>query len=402
MEARYWLWLSLKRKLKAINCQKLMGDHKDPKGIYELSEGEIRKIPFLNEREIAQLCDKSLDEAKKVYETCKESGIRIVPLDHRYYPERLKNIFLPPLILYEKGMLIDFDDEAAISIVGTRHPSAYGAIATGRLAFDLSCAGMLVVSGMAEGIDTAANSGALKAGARTVAVLGCGVDICYPQKNRKLYENIIKCGTVVSEYPPGEKPLPQNFPARNRIISGLSLGVVIVEAPMSPKRSGSLITADFAAEQGRDVFAVPGNIDSVLSGGSNDLIKQGVKLVSCADDVISEYEERYAHKIAKNRINVQSMIFDGIDQISENKKGSAASDGGIAKVKAAPVIAGLNENEAAVVKALLDEALNVDSAVEKTGLPVAEILTVMTVLEIKKLIKQLPGGKYAINEQAVL
>jgi len=215
-----------------------------------------------------------------------KQGIHICSLHDAEYPTLLFNTFNPPYLLYYRGVLPTA--EQMIAIVGSRHATAYGKNIANMLASELAEAGMCVVSGAAKGIDTAAHQGALTKG-YTVAVLGCGVDVCYPAENRKLLSSIIECGAIVSEYPPGMMAHPGHFPARNRIISGLSRGVVVVEAA---EKSGALITADFALEEGRDVFAVPGSIFSMASKGTHRLIKQGAKLIETTADILEEYNIR--------------------------------------------------------------------------------------------------------------
>ncbi|MDU4959922.1 MAG: DNA-processing protein DprA [Sporomusaceae bacterium] len=217
----------------------------------------------------------------------RQQGIFVVARRDAAYPAGLKTIYHPPELLFYRGSLPEHD--RLLAIVGTRRASAYGKNAARQLAAALASAGFWVVSGAASGIDTAAHHGALETG-RTIAVLGCGVDVSYPRQNARLLEAIAATGAVVSEYPPGTQPLPGLFPARNRIISGLARGVVIVEAA---EKSGALITADAALEQNRDVFAVPGSIFSPQSRGAHLLIKQGAKLVDCAADILEEYQIEY-------------------------------------------------------------------------------------------------------------
>ncbi|WP_312522635.1 DNA-processing protein DprA [Anaerospora sp.] len=228
------------------------------------------------------ICREKID-VSKLLENWERKGIRIVSLGEAEYPALLANTYNPPAVLYYRGTLPVSDK--LISIVGSRRATAYGRNVCKMLASQLAAAGIGVVSGAARGIDSAAHSGALEEG-YTIAVLGNGVDICYPPENARLFEQIVEKGSLLSEYPPGTNPQPKLFPARNRIINGLSRGVLVVEAA---ERSGSLITADFALEEGRDVFAVPGSILSKTSKGTHYLIKQGAKLVDCAADILDEY-----------------------------------------------------------------------------------------------------------------
>lgn len=272
------------------------------------------------------------------------------------YPEILKNIFDPPPGLFVRGEIIEGDSQA-VAMVGSRKATRYGMTVATKLAGELARAGVTVVSGMARGIDTAAHRGALAAGGRTVAVLGCGVDVVYPKENRELMEEIALSGAVISEFPPGTQPQSWHFPVRNRIISGLSAGVVIVEAA---ERSGALITADFALDQGRDVMAVPGNITSELSRGPNRLIRQGAKPVESAGDILEE------------------MGLGRLFRTEEQER---------PRINLSP------EEEA--VSSLLDfEPVTLDSLVDQSGLPAQKVLVALTFLEMKGIARQLPGKLY--------
>ncbi len=224
----------------------------------------------------------------------------ILTMQDAAYPNRLRGIYDPPVLLYGRGALPLFDEEAAIAVVGTRSCTPYGVAVAEEFGYEMAKQGALVVSGMARGIDAAAQRGALRAGGLTAAVLGGGVDVVYPAENRRLYEDIAAVGVLLSEYPPGTEPRSGHFPVRNRIMSGLTLASVVVEAP---PRSGALITAHLALDQGRDVFAVPGPITAEASRGCNELIREGAGLASCAWDILGEYEARFPlrlHKTARS------------------------------------------------------------------------------------------------------
>lgn len=288
-----------------------------------------------------------------------KAGIRVVTRDDAEYPPRLREIYDPPLVLYVRGALGE-RDKFAIGMVGSRRTTLYGQEMARRLSYQLARAGVTVVSGLARGIDTAAHTGALQAKGRTVAVIGCGMDTVYPPENKKLAEQIVeKGGAVVSEFPFGVKPDRQNFPMRNRIISGWSLGVVVVEANL---KSGALITARQAYEQGREVFAVPGRADSILSRGANRLIKDGAKLTEDAEDILSEFGYLFAKE----------------------------------KAEPAPAIQ-LTDVERQVMKAIGDEEVLVDEIIRATGLTSASVSATLLGLEMKRVVKQLPGRQYARN-----
>ena len=261
-----------------------------PKKLFFAGKSELAAVPGLTDNERERFADKSMWRADRALETCVSRDIRIIALGDSAYPHRLANIYDPPVVLFVRGKLPDIDGEAAVAIVGTRKASPYGIKMATQMGYEISRGGGLVVTGLAAGIDSAAAVGALRAGGQCVGVLGTAIDEVYPKQNAALYDDVCAAGAIVSEYPPGMPGSARHFPARNRIMSGLSVGVLVVEAP---KGSGALITASHANEQGRDVFAVPGNADAVNCQGSNALIRDGAKAVSCAWDILSEYTGRF-------------------------------------------------------------------------------------------------------------
>ena len=297
-----------------------------------------------------------------------------VTIDDTSYPKNLRNIYNPPKTLYVNGAFSE-QDETAIAVVGSRRASAYGIEMAEKLSFELALRGVTVVSGMAIGIDTAAHRGALKARGRTVAVLGSGHGHIYPPQNEELYEKIAASGAVVTEFGNDIEPLPYNFPQRNRIISGLSLGVVVVEAA---RNSGALITANFAAEQGREVFAVPGKISSTTSAGTNELIKDGAKLIQSVDDIFEE------------------LSLKPVDAVPEDKRHAMGEK--ILKQAKAYVYNSLTDDERKLYKALSDEPVYIDELLNKAGLEPAKASKVLLSLELKRLIKELPGKNFVRKE----
>lgn len=285
-----------------------------------------------------------------------KKGITFMHYGSPGYPAVLKNIPDPPPGLFIRGRITGADSQA-VAMVGSRKATRYGLTVAAKLAGELAGAGVTVVSGMARGIDTASHRGALAAGGRTIAVLGCGLDVVYPRENARLMEEIALSGAVISEFPLQEKPEPWHFPIRNRIISGLSGGVVVVEAAA---RSGALITADFALDQGRDVMAVPGNINSEMSCGPNRLIRQGAKLVEDAGDILEEM---------------------GLERLFKADE-----------LEAPGVV--LSPEEKAVSSIITAEPVTLDDLVERTGLPAQKVLVALTFLEMKGSIRQLPGRLY--------
>lgn len=280
---RYWIWLSLIKNLGSKRKLKLLELYKNPEGIYKLTKEELININGIGE---AIANDIIISKNEKILnyhiKYMKENNIKIININEREYPQALKKIYDPPISLYVKGNIEKLNNKN-IGIVGCRECTTYGKKSAEYFSYNLSKQNINIVSGLAKGIDSYAHLGSLNTG-NTIAVLGNGLDMIYPKENLELANEIIKRGgTIISEYPCGTKPDKMKFPARNRIISGISKGVIVVEAK---EKSGTLITVDFALEQGRDVFVVPGNINSINSVGTNDLIKQGARLVTTYEDVI--------------------------------------------------------------------------------------------------------------------
>lgn len=279
---RYWIWLSLIKNLGSKRKLRLLELYKTPEEIYKLTKEELMNINGIGET-IAKEIMISKNEKILNYHIkyMKENNIKIININEREYPQALKEIYDPPISLYVKGNIKKLDNKN-IGIVGCRECTTYGKKSAEYFAYNLSKQNINIVSGLAKGIDSYAHLGSLNTG-NTIAVLGNGLDMIYPKENLELANEIIKRGgTIISEYPCGTKPDKMKFPARNRIISGISSGIIVIEAK---EKSGTLITVDFALEQGRDVFVVPGNINSINSVGTNDLIKQGARLVTTYEDV---------------------------------------------------------------------------------------------------------------------
>lgn len=314
---------------------------------------------------------RGLDEAEREMEAAEKNGCQLLSCNDSRYPPLLRQIPDPPLVLYvrgDAGVLSQF----SVAMVGTRRPSAYGQSVAHRLAGDLAQRQLVIVSGLARGIDSAAHRGALEAKGKTIAVLGSGADVLYPKENKRLAERVIEAGALITEFPFGTAPTPENFPIRNRIISGLSLGVIVVEAA---EYSGSLITARLAAEQNREVFAVPGNITSPQSFGPNHLIKQGAKLVDQWMDVVEEFPAEIRMQLlprgeASERTPPKTEAGDLFEQ-------------------------SLTPDQKAVFDVLrTDEAQFVDAVVSSTALPQPRVLTALLELEMNGLIRQLPGKNF--------
>lgn len=363
-------------------------------GVFAASVSELKDAVRSNK--ISQLIDGNYTEADRIIKLCKANRIDIITYEDSRFPERLRNIPDPPAVLYVKGQLPVMDDEVAIAVVGPRKPDTFGVKAAFSLSARLAKAGAVIVSGGALGVDSEAHLGALWASAKTVAVLGCGHLYPYLAENEELRQKIAQNGAVVSEYPPEFPANRTTFPVRNRIMSGLSLGTVVVQAK---QRSGSLITARHAAEQGRDVFVIPGSPADKMYTGSNLLLKDGAKPVLTAVDVLEEYVERYPHKLDLNHafskegqdISQGFRILHGINekQVNNEPEESISPE----DLKAG----GVGENAQLVLAALRNGADSPDLLAEYTKLGSAEIITALTELEIFGYASAVAGGRYRAN-----
>ena len=309
----YWIWLSLACSPSGSTFGKLIREYGDAEKIYQAEGKRISSVIGYRNSDRAALENKSLDKAQEIYRFCKKYAVGLLPYYDEKYPELLRGIENPPVLLYYRGRRPDFDKCFTVAAVGTRSLSDYGRKNAFRISYDLATAGATVVSGMAMGIDGVAMAGALAAGGSTVAVIGSGIDICYPPQHLRLAREIVKKGCVLTEFAPGTPPNKLNFPKRNRIISGLSRATVVFEGP---ERSGALITARCAKEQGRGVYALPGNVGSPNSQLSNLLIKGGAKMCTSAEDVLNDYLDAYRGSI--NLFNLKTkMSVDMMSYLSE-------------------------------------------------------------------------------------
>jgi DNA processing protein len=356
-----------------------MVEHVGPVRLRQLLEyfGDAAAILRANKRELMRVHGIGEDTAESIANWEKsvrlkeelkriaDFGCRIVVQDDPEYPELLKQIYDPPVVLYIRGALLP-KDKNAVALVGSRMTTHYGIEVARKLAYQLAYLGVTVISGGARGIDSAAHQGALSAKGRTVAILGTGINIIWPAENKELYERIAANGAVVTQFPfnrPGDK---QSFPIRNRIVAGMTLGTVVVEANLS---SGALITANFATEYGRQVFAVPGRIDSPRSKGCHDLIKKGAKLCEGAEDILSEFEYLFP---------------------PTNRSPTATETGVLPAIE-------LSENEQKVHDTLSMEESTVDEVIRRSGLPPSAVSVALLSLEMKRLIRQLPGKLFVKN-----
>lgn len=332
-------------------------------------------------------------------ELINEYGCQILTLYDDAYPLPLKEIDTPPLVLYIRGELIP-EDSLSVSLVGSRNAKDYGRKVSYRLSYQLAQRGLTVVSGFAKGIDTSAHRGALEAGGRTVAVMGNGLSFIYPATNRALVEKIEASGALISEFPIGVKPKPRNFPRRNRIISGLTLGTVVVEAS---NRSGALITARLAGEQGREVFAVPGEIFSELSTGTHRLINDGAKLINTVDDLLNELPQHALNQIQSSTptssvpdIETESSEKPSVEKrVKKSVVSSPPAD--VQQSIQNPPPLDLTPDEKTVFEAIEVPSTHIDTIVRTTQLPIGQVSSVLLMLELKGVVQQLPGKQFAKN-----
>lgn len=384
---KYWLWLTTLPGLTDNSKMLLMEHFASPEDVYYAREEALWQVDGLKKEQAALLENKSLATADRVLADCARKDIFIITMADALYPERLRNIYQPPLLLYGKGAMPLFDEEAAVAVVGTRSCTPYGIHCAEKLGYELTQQGGMVVSGMAKGVDAAAMRGALRFGGFTCGVLGGGVDVVYPAENRRLYEDIAATGVLLSEYPPQAEPEAWHFPVRNRIISGLSVAAVVVEAP---ERSGALITAHNAAEQGREVFAVPGPIDAPNSAGCHQLIREGAGLVTCAWDILGEFESRYPHKLRRQSPPPLPPLppLAGAPRTAEEKPKNSTSEPEVSQTPVLPCLTaeeldGLPEEQRLVLQALAADTPKLsDQLAEETGLPIQRVLPALTLLEI--------------------
>ncbi len=288
-EMIYWIWLSLCCTPGNSSFKKLIEKFHTPAAVYEAYDDEIRSCIGSASSDYSSLIDKNTERAEMIFDFCTRKNVGILTYDDICFPSALRNIPTPPVLLYYRGVLPEFEKETAISVVGTRRISDYGRRNAFSVSRDLAKSGALIVSGMAIGIDGVAHAGALCVLRPTVAVLGSGIDVCYPIQHKNLAREIVKTGCVFTEYAPGTRPEPQNFPRRNRIISGLSAATVVIEGK---ERSGAILTARHAKEQGRIVYALPGNVGNPNSEVTNLLIKNGARPFTSADDIVRDFENK--------------------------------------------------------------------------------------------------------------
>lgn len=436
-EILFWIWLSERLGAQNRDFRQLISLYESPYDLFHADSTELDRIEELTERTKTVLADKDLRKASKILNDCEQMGIGILPYGDAAYPNLLRELREPPVLLYYMGVLPDFNKRLSIGIVGTRRMSAYGLRTAYKISYELASVNAVVVSGMASGIDGVAAAAALLAGGCTAAVLGCGLDIVYPKHHENLMREISKGGVLLSEYAPGVRPSHYHFPERNRIISGLSQGLVVVEAGIG---SGSLITAKTAIMQGRDLFAVPANVGSVGAEGTNGLLRDGANLVLETDDVLQRYRYVYAESLScdalsrareRSAADLQALERLGVIELTHTQTASAQT----APVQATPapekkprqrkkredtapvkevkapsreptaagktagqtpdeVLQSLSPVQIAILQAMPDDhPITVDS-LGNLGYSYGDVIAAFTMLEILGLVRKLPGALY--------
>lgn len=391
---KYWIWLTAQAGLSAPRVLDLLDRFGSPEQVYFADPDEYKELPRTLQ---TALKDKDLEKAEKVLEQCQSLGISILTLQDAHYPDCLKNIPDPPAVLYYKGRLPDFDRELTIGMVGARNCSEYGKMMATRLGLELARAGAVIVSGMAQGIDSAALKGALSGGGTVVSVLAGGIDKVYPWENRFLYEDVAAAGVLISEYPPGTPHKGNHFPIRNRIISGLSDGVIAVEAE---EKSGTMITMDLALEQNRDTFAVPGPADAPMSAGTNKLIRQGwAKLVTGGADVLNEYDGRrlIRRTVPMEQEELQqrvSTVMKGEQRTSPAEKKVVDKTENRAYIDWKSARELFTDDEREILMALQEREMVADELIETTQIPARRVLSALTVLQVRGYLEELPGRRF--------
>ncbi len=385
----YWIWLAQVLGTGSHRVNALCERFPHAQEIYEMNGQARRESRAFTEKELLRLETSSIAKAEAVFLRAQELGCHVLTPEDAAYPKRLRNIYAMPAVLYVKGDLSRIDEELVVSVVGTRSCTEYGRRAAQMLSKQLAEKGAAVISGLAAGIDTAAIEGALSAGGRAYAVIGCGMDIVYPAQNKKLMEWMCEHTAVLTEYPPATPPYPGNFPQRNRLISGLGLGTVVVEAGAG---SGALITAGHALEQGKDVFGVTARMDDRRSYGVFELIRAGAKPVFEAEDILEEYR----HLLPENG---ESFKKTAAEDTPESQEGTEKKEAPEKLPESIRVPEGLDETEEKIFSALGAEPVNVQMIAARTGLGAGELLPALTEMEIEGIVSSEPMGCFRLTAE---
>lgn len=400
---KYWLWLTTRRGLDTRDALTVLDHFITPERAYYADPEEYDLLELKPNRRQA-LLDKDFRIPEKILGDCEQLGFHIMTFQDADYPQRLRQLSDPPLVLYIKGKVFHFDEEAAIAVVGARQATPYGEKYAERFGMELTAGGALVISGMAEGLDSCAIRGALKAGGPVVSVLAGGLDVPFPPRNRYLMEDVAAVGALISEYPPGTPHLGYHFPRRNRILSGLALGVLAVECrPFG----GTMSTVNHALEQDRDVFAIPGPLDAPMSEGTNLLIQQGAKLVRKGNDILEEYRDRFPMKLSRAKtLNVEAAQERLKDAEQARERRTALEQKVLVpppepeppqrrNISRAEQKEELTDDELAILSALGDKTRTADELVELTQIPTRRVLSAMTMLQVQGLVEEKAGRRFS-------
>jgi len=377
---KYWLWLSTRSGIGVARKKQILEHFGAPEAVYKARDREYLDVPGIKLEDMQVLMDKDIEIAGKIISCCKEIGCRTITLYDSDYPDRLRNIYDPPTVLYVKGNLPNIDDEPVVGVVGTRKCTLYGEKTAENVGYSLSRCGIVVATGLALGVDTAAVRGALRGGTPVIGVIGSGLDVIYPPENKTVFDDVESYGAVISEYPPGTPSVKTHFPARNRIISGLSVGIAVIEAPL---KSGALITASRALEQGRDVFALPGNVDASTCEGTNALLREGAIPFVSAEDIIDEYIDLYPDKISLTNETESKKPFDNSPKVDYIGLGN--------------LLKKHHGDEKAILESIGLKSIHTDDIISDTGIPAKNVLTALTLLELSGCVLRNKNGKWEIS-----
>ena len=396
---KHWIWLTQRKGIAGQAAVQILERFGSPEQVHAADRGAYETVGGLSESAVQSLLDKSLDGADRILGDCDALGIQLLTLQDSAYPERLAAIHQPPLVLYWKGKQIAFDEEAAIAMVGTREATPYGVDVASRLSVELTRRGALVVSGMAQGIDAASLRGALKAGGPVASVIAGGLDRVYPWYHKDLYEDVAAVGALISEYPPGTEHKGSHFPIRNRILSGLSVGVIAVECTRS---GGTLLTVGHALDQDREVFAVPGPVGAPMSEGPNRLIMAGsAKLIMDAEDVLCEFEQRFPGKLRRTgpmpEQRLEGITPPAVEErpraLPQDKKQPRIQEKG-AYLRWPDCKDKLTDDQRDVLLALEAGAARADDLVERTQIPARRVLSALTLLQVQGYVSEESGKRF--------
>lgn len=391
----HWLWYSARTNMSSREKLRLLKRFSDAEDIFTADRETLAACPGVTPAALESLTDKSLASAEAVLEKCAQRHVHILTWGDTNYPARLRQIADPPILLYYRGILPELNRTAAVGIVGTRKASAYGMGIAKRLGYQISRCGGIVVTGLAYGIDAMAAAGALQGNTPVVGVLGCGADRVYPRENARLFEKMLETSCVISEYPPETLPAAWRFPQRNRLISGMANGIIVVEAP---EKSGAMITARYAGEQGRDIFTIPGNLNVANYGGNHILMRDGAEIITCGWDVLSHYAGAYPDALHPEEGEPEEGVTEGLAP-EKTEKAQCAPKKSVDNppISAYSGVSNLSETERALLGLLRKEPQLIDSVIDRSGIPSGEALAALTTLELQGFTRTVHGNCVALS-----